>query len=159
MAAIHLTGEGGDMAALKGKGRLDVPKGKLYKLPPVLELLKAVGLRPLDRIAFEQAHCVFEIDGQQLHIQQLDLYGNAVSLRGQGTVNLDGTDLNLDVNADWARLTQLLGEDGKVIPEAISDQLLKIKMRGRIGDVRYEKEFLPGIVEPLQKAFRFVWHS
>ncbi len=154
MAAIHLKGEGGDLAGLKGQGRLDVPAGKLYKWPPLLDLLKAFGLRVPDRIAFEQAHAAFEIDGPQLHIQQLDLYGNAVSLRGLGTVNLDGTNLNVDFNADWARMNQLFPEEFTGLSRAVSDQLFKIKVRGRIGEVRYEKEFVPGIVEPIKKAFQ-----
>jgi AsmA-like C-terminal region len=154
MAAIHLTGEGNELAALKGEGRLDVPSGKLYKLPPLLDLLKAFGLRVPDRIAFEQAHAAFKIDGPQLHIQQLDLYGNAISLRGQGTVNLDGTDLNLDFNADWGRMNQLFPDEVTELSRAVSDQLLKIKMRGRIGDVKTERVFVPAIVEPAKRALQ-----
>jgi hypothetical protein len=154
MAAIHLTGEGGDLAGLKGNGRLDVPSGKLYKLPPLLDLLKAFGLRVPDRIAFEQAHSMFEIEGPQLRIHKLDLYGNAISLRGQGTVNLDGSDLNLDFNADWGRMNQLFPDEVTEFSRAVSDQLLKIKMRGRIGEVRLERVFVPGIVEPAKKVLQ-----
>ena len=107
-AGVHLSGEGGDVSGLKGNGRIDVPEGKLYRLPLQLDLLKAFGLRLPDRTAFEQAHAVFAIDGPQLQVQSLDLYGNAVSLRGQGTVDLVGSDLNLDFNADWGRLAQVL---------------------------------------------------
>ncbi len=81
-AALHLSGDGGDVSGLKGNGRIDVADGKLYKLPLQLDLLKAFGLRLPDRTAFEQAHAVFAVDGPQLEVQGLDLYGNAVSLRG-----------------------------------------------------------------------------
>jgi hypothetical protein len=155
MAAIHLTGEGGELSGLKGNGRLDVPSGKLYKLPPLLDLLKALGLRVPDRIAFEQAHSLFEIDGPQLRIHKLDLYGNAISLRGTGTVNLlDGSDLNLDFNADWGRMNQLFPEPVTAFSQGVSDQLLKIKMRGRIGDVKLERVIVPGIVEPAKKVLQ-----
>src|SRR6202043_1558087 len=83
-AAVHLAGEGSDVSGLKGNGRIDVAGGKVYKLPFQLGLLKAFGLRLPDRTAFEQAHAVFAIDGPQLQVQSLDLYGNAVSLRGRG---------------------------------------------------------------------------
>ncbi len=153
MAALHLQGEGDELAGLKGEGRVDVPNGKLYKLPPLLDLVKAFGLRVPDGIAFEQAHAAFRIDGPVLHIQQLDLYGNAVSLRGQGTSNLDGTDLNLDFNADWGRMNQLFPEQVTDVSKALSDQLLKIKMRGKIGNIKLERVFVPGIVEPTKKLF------
>jgi hypothetical protein len=120
----------------------------------LLDLLKAFGLRVPDRIAFEQAHSLFEIDGPQLRIHKLDLYGNAISLRGQGTVNLDGSDLNLDFNADWGRLNQLFPEEVTALSQGVSDQLLKIKMRGRIGDVRLERVFVPAIVEPAKKILQ-----
>ena len=143
-AAVHLSGEGTDISGLKGDGRIDVPDGKLYKLPLQLDLLKAFGLRLPDRTAFEQAHAVFAIDGPQLQVQSLDLYGNAVSLRGKGTVDLvSGDNLNLDFNADWGRLAEVLPAGVNDIPRAVSDQLLKIKMRGRIGDVHFEKELAP----------------
>jgi AsmA-like C-terminal region len=152
-AALHLSGDSADVSGLKGNGRIDVMDGKLYRLPLQLDLLKAFGLRVPDRTAFEQAHAAFAIDGPQLQVQSLDLYGNAISLRGRGTVDLDGNNLNLDFNADWGRLAQLLPDPVNDIPRAVSDQLLKIKMRGRIGDVHLEKELAPGVVEPIMKAF------
>jgi hypothetical protein len=152
-AALHLSGDSADVSGLKGDGRIDVMNGKLLRLPLQLALLKAFGLRGPDRTAFEQAHAVFSIDGPQLQVQSLDLYGNAVSLRGRGTVDLDGSNLNLDFNADWGRLAQILPDPVNDVPRLLSDQLLKIKMRGRIGDVHLEKELAPGVVEPIMKAF------
>jgi hypothetical protein len=151
-AALHLFGDSADVSGLGGNGRIDVMDGKLYRLPLELDLLKAFGLRLPDRTAFEQAHAVFAIGGPQLQVQSLDLYGNAISLRGKGTVDLDGNNLNLDFNADWGRLSQVLPEPVNDIPRAVSDQLLKIKMRGRIGDVHLEKEVAPGVVEPILKV-------
>ncbi len=152
-ASLHLYGDSADVSGLKGNGRIDVADGKLYRLPLELDLLKAFGLRLPDHTAFEQAHVIFAIDGPQLQVQSLDLYGNAISLRGKGTVDLDGNNLNLDFNADWGRLSQVLPEPVNDIPRVFSDQLLKIKMRGRLGDVHLEKEVAPGVVEPILKAF------
>ena len=151
-AGVHLSGQGTDLGGLKGDGRIDVPQGKLYRLPLELDLLKAVGLRLPDRTAFEQAHRVFSIDGPQLQVQSLDLYGNAVSLRGKGAVDLSSSALNLDFNADWGRIGQILPPGVNDIPRTLSDQLLRIKMRGRIGDVRIEKELAPLVVDPIMRA-------
>jgi hypothetical protein len=151
--SLALRGEGADIGGLRGNGRMDVARGKLYRLPPLMNLLKAFGLRAPDRTAFEEAHVEFEVEGPQARVRRLELFGNAVSLRGQGSLNLDGSDLNLDFNADWGRLGQVLPAAVGEIPRAISDQLLRIKVRGKVGEPRYDKELVPGVVEPLRRAF------
>jgi hypothetical protein len=155
-ASVHLTGEGKELAGLKGNGRVDINKAKMGQLPLLLDLVKAVGLRMPDRTAFEQGHMLFRIDGPRLHIEQLDLYGNAISLRGAGKLNLDGSNVQLDFHADWARINQLLPPGVQEIPRTLSDQLLKIKMRGSLGKggkVRYEKELVPLVVSPIKRVF------
>ena len=150
-AALHLTGEGTDPNGLKGSGRLDVPSGKLYRLPLLLDLLKWLGLRLPDRTAFEQAHATFAIDGPRVQISELDLLGSAVSVRGQGSMKLDGSDLNIDLNADWGRLAPLLPSPISDLSRGISNQLLKIKVRGKVGEVRFEKELVPVVTEPAKR--------
>lgn len=152
-ASLYLTGDGTDLSGLKGDGRIDVANGKLYRLPLLLDLLKAFGLRLPDRTAFEQAQMIFAIKGPTMIVQALDLYGNAISLRGQGTANLDGSNLNLDFSADWGRVPQMLPPGISDLSQALSDQLFKIKVRGKISAPRFDKELIPGVVEPIKKVF------
>ncbi len=152
-ASLHLTGEGTDLSGLRGNGRVEVARGKLYRLPVLLDLVKAFGLRLPDRTAFEQARMIFGIEGPQMRIHALDLYGNAISLRGLGTLNLDGSNLNLDFSADWGRMPQLLPQPVSDFSQAVSDQLFKIKLRGKIASPRFEKEILPPVVEPIKRVF------
>ncbi len=151
-ASLALWGEGSDISGLKGNGQVGIASGKLYHLPLLLDLIKAFGLRLPDRTAFEQAHLDFGIDGERVQIRKLELYGNAISLRGQGMMNIDGSDLNLDFNADWARFGQVLPTGVSALPRALSDQLLKIKLRGSLGSPRFEKELVPGVVEPVKRV-------
>jgi hypothetical protein len=152
-AALHLAGEGTDLSGLKGNGRFEVAHGKMYRLPLLLDLLKAFGLRMPDRTAFEQARMIFGIEGPQMRIHALDLFGNAISLRGQGTLNLDGSNLHLDFSADWGRMPQLLPPGISDLSQAVSDQLFKIKLRGKITSPRFDKELMPGVVDPIKKVF------
>jgi hypothetical protein len=151
-AALYLAGEGTDLSGLRGNGRIQVDNGKMLRLPLLLDLLKAFGLRMPDRTAFEQARVVFAVAGPQMRIQQLDLFGSAVSLRGQGTLNLDDNDINLDFSADWGRVPQVLPPGISDLSQALSDQMFRIKMRGQVGAVKYEKELLPGVLDPLKKV-------
>jgi hypothetical protein len=154
-ASVFLSGKGNDLLGLQGHGQMDVPSGKMGKLPFLLDLLKAFGLRLPDRTAFEQAKATFAIEGPRIKVEQLDLYGNAISLSGQGTVDLDGTNLNLDFTATPGRVRQVLPGALEIIPQSISEQLLKIKARGKLGKggVKFEKEFVPNVMEPLKKVF------
>ena len=151
-ASLHLTGEGTDLNGLRGNGRIEVARGKMYRLPLLLDLLKAFGLRMPDRTAFEQARMIFGIEGPQMRVHGLDLLGNAISLRGQGTLNLDGSNLNLDFSADWGRMPQMLPPGISDLTQKVSDQLFKIKLRGKISKPRFEKELMPGVVEPIKKV-------
>lgn len=152
-AQLYLSGRGDDLDTLKGNGRIDVPKGKIENLPPLVNLLKFLALRLPDRTAFEEAHAEFEVQGQRVHVSRLDLFGNAISLRGQGDLDLTGSNLALDFNADWARLAQVLPPGIKQIPPAISNQLLRIKMRGNVDDPKFHKDFIPLVTDPMKKVW------
>ena len=149
--SLFLKGNVSDASSLAGTGRIDVVNGKLYRLPPLLDLLKAADLRRPDRTAFEQAKLEFAVEGTHVHVTTLDLLGSAVSLRGQGTLNIDGSDLNLDFSADPGMVGTLLPQIVTDVQQAFSDQLLKIKVRGKLTEPRFEKELLPGIVEPARR--------
>jgi hypothetical protein len=153
VARIYLEGEGGELSGLKGNGRIDVPQGRMYKLPLLLDLLKFLGLRLPDRTFFEEAHVVFDIEGMRAHVKQLELYGNAISLRGSGDTNLDGSDLAFSFNVDWARLGQVLPEGVREVPREISNQLFRIDMHGKVGDVHFREVPVPILFTPIKKMF------
>jgi hypothetical protein len=150
-ARLWLRGEGADLSRLQGEGSVHVPTGRMYNLPVLLDLLKVPGLRVPDHTAFEEAHATFGIRGSRVLVNRLDLFGNAISLSGKGEMNLDGSDINLDFYAVWGRIVQMLPPVLNKVPPAISKQLLKIQMRGRVGDVRYTNEPVPVLVEPLKE--------
>jgi hypothetical protein len=152
-ANLYLSGQGMTWDDLSGNGSIDVPDGKLYNLPLFLDLLKVVGLRPPDRTAFEEMHAAFDVRGPRVYVNRLELFGNAISLRGAGEMNLDGSDINLDFHADWARITQALPPGIKRIPPAVSDQLLTIRMRGKLGDLQCTKEPMPVLFDPLRRMW------
>ena len=80
------------------------------------------------------------------------LGGNVVSLYGKGEVNLDGTALELDMYPSWGRAEQMLPPAVRSIPSAISKQLVRIEMRGKVGgnegDLKFTKRPVPGLVDP-----------
>lgn len=150
-AWLRLGGEVHDLGSLRGEGALDVPQARMYQLPVFLDLVKALGLRVPDRTAFEQARARYTVEGAQVQFQRLDLFGNAISLRGTGTVGLEDLDTRLDFHVDLARLNQLLPAVVDEIPKAVSNQLLTLRVRGKPGNLRFDKELLPALNDPLRR--------
>jgi hypothetical protein len=153
---LHLQGQGAGVKELEGNGSLDVPYSPLTRLlnmPLLLDLLKFLGLRWPDRTAFEEAHMVYAIHGNRVSISKLDLLGNVVSLYGKGEVNLDGTDLDLEMYPSWGRAEQMLPSSVRTIPSAISKQLVKVEVTGKVGggedDLKFSKRLVPGLTDPL----------
>jgi hypothetical protein len=116
-----------------------------------VDLLKVLSLRAPDETAFEEAHLRFGIHGRQVDFNRIDLYGNAVSLSGLGTMNIDGTDLKLDFFAVWGRALQWMPPVIDQIPAKFAQCLLTIKMRGEIGKVECTKEPVPVLLEPMKE--------
>jgi hypothetical protein len=149
-AGLYVNGRGTDLNDLSGNGTVDVQNGRLGNLPPLLQLFKFLSLRLPDNTAFDEAHAAFAILGKRVAINRLDLFGNSISLRGQGEMNLDGTDVNLDFYAVWARIIQYLPPVIKSLSQNVSQHLLRIKMRGQLTNPQFEQVPVPALVDPLK---------
>jgi hypothetical protein len=151
-AQLYLKGQGGDLATLEGGGRFDIPKGRINDLPPLLDLLKFVKLRPPDGTMFSEAHTKFKIQGDRVHFEQFDLIGDLVSLTGTGDMNLDGTHVKLEVYPIWSRLVQGLPGPVREGANALSHGLYKIGMTGSLGGkLDFRSEALPVITDPVRR--------
>jgi hypothetical protein len=101
---------------------------------------------------FEEAHVRFTIEGPRVDISRIDLLGAAISFGGSGTLRLDSNVFNLELYAVWGRIVQLSPPPFKQIWPTLSEQLWKIKMRGKLGETpKFERELVPGLIEPLEK--------
>jgi len=153
VARLVLTGVGNDASTLDGHGTVDVPNGKLLNLPLLLDLIKFLGLRWPDRTMFEEAHAQFAIRGRRVRIQNLELFGNAVSFTGKGELGLDGSDLAIEMYPSWARIEQLLPPALRSMPPAVSKNILTVEAKGKItgnpDDIKFLKRPMPIIVDPL----------
>jgi hypothetical protein len=138
---------------LQGSGSIDVPNGKMLDLPVMLDVIKLARLRPIDRTAFEEAHAVFRIRGDRMKFGQLDLLGNAISLGGEGEMNLDGSHAQFEFYTVWTNIRNLLG-NGADLAARVSGNLFRIRVAGDLGSERpprVTQEALPGIVDPIRR--------
>jgi hypothetical protein len=154
-ARLHIRGDGTELSGVKGWGSIDVPNGKMYNLPLLLDLLKFLALRLPDHTLFEEAHARFTMEGPRVDISRIDLLGAAISFGGSGTVHLDSNVFNMELYAVWGRIVQLSPPYIKEIWPTLSKQLLKIKMKGKLGDTpQFERELVPTLAEPLERVLQ-----
>lgn len=155
-ARLHLVGIGAGDASIEtldGNGSIDVPRGHLYNLPFLLDLLKFLGLHWPDRTAFEEFHTAFSIQGPRINMKKLDLIGSAVSLSGKGEYDLLTKNLQVDVYPLWGRIEGLLPPMVRPLPTTLSKSLVTVEVRGKATgepkDLKYRMKPMPVIVDPL----------
>ncbi|MCS7166388.1 MAG: AsmA-like C-terminal region-containing protein [Gemmatales bacterium] len=151
---IIVSGQPGDWRTLTGRGSLSITDGHIYDLPPFLNLLNLLaGQLPNDAV-FHEVQTRFTLEGQRVHFSRIEFLGNALTLRGQGSMRVDGQELDLEMYALlWGRSLPLLPPGIDRIPPLISRQLWKIYMRGSLDQVVITREPVPLVGETL----RLLW--
>ena len=133
----------------EGSGKIDVPTGRMYNLPIMLDLVKVLKLQAPDKTAFEEAHVVFRIVGDRIKVDQLDLIGKAVCLGGSGEVDTTGEYVRFEFYTIWSQvLKQMINTPLGDLGAFLSKNLFKIKMSRENGELRYRPEPVPMVTEP-----------
>ncbi len=139
---LEFEGTGTSIYGLTGKGELVVTEANLYELPVLVRLLKVLRNRTPDNTAFDRCETKFAMRGEQIHFEDLDLLGDAVSLYGQGEATLD-RELNLTFHT-------LVGRTDKsamfrTLMGQASEQLLQLRVVGTCDQPEIRREVLPGV--------------
>jgi hypothetical protein len=156
-AQLFLSSHGPDDAVeaeprLHGTGSIDITNAKIARLHLMLDLLKWMNLQAPDRTAFDEAHALFRLRGEQVDVTQLDLLGNAISVGGQGGLKLDGSQARFELYAVWSRLWQMLPGPLADVPATLSKCLSKIEMTGTVGGKwHYQLHPVPILVDPVKR--------
>lgn len=140
----------GDLV-LTGAGQIDVPNGRMYNLPVLLPMLKLLKLQAPDQTAFEEAHAVFDLRGDRVKVTQLDLIGTALSLGGSGELDLAGTDVRFEFYTVWSQaLKRWLATPLGDVTSILSENLFKIEMVKKNGEMQYKPHMLPAVTDPVR---------
>jgi hypothetical protein len=143
---IAFNGVGGDQKTLSGSGDFRVTEGDLGDLPVALRFFKVLNTldiaAPSDSTAFDTAEVAVRIENGLAYLDPIQLSGDAISLRGGGTMDLRG---QLDL-----RLRILYGRAGLKIP-LVSDafreaggQIADIRVSGPASFPNFSPVLLPG---------------
>jgi hypothetical protein len=92
---VDLSSNTPDPKDVTGRGQLLIHPAALYELPVFVQIFKAFSFLPPDNTAFNYALTNFTIGRRQFDFREIDLIGDAISLRGKGRAGFNGT-LDLD---------------------------------------------------------------
>lgn len=146
---LELVGGTGGAQNFDGRGLIQVRQAKLYELPLVVELLSVLSLRLPDDTAFTAADVDFRLAPSQIHIDRMDLKGDAVSLSGEGTMDYDqrvAMTFYTLVGRDELRIplvTDILGEASK--------QLMAINVTGTLNHPNAAAEAMPEVTKSVRR--------
>lgn len=128
---IFVTGDGDSPSNLAGKGQLQINPAALYEVPVVLEMLSALSRLNFavpSRSAFNYALMSFEIRDSAFWFDPIDLVGDALALRGRGSVGFGG-DVVLDF---FSRPPRSRGIPLTSLLPSLATQWVNVKVRGTI---------------------------
>ncbi len=133
----------------EGFGKIDVPTGRMYNLPVLLDLVKVLKLQAPDKTAFEEAHATFRVHGDRIRVEQADLIGKAVCLGGSGELDISGEYVKFDFYTVGSQvLARMINTPVGDLTAFLSKNLFRIKLTRENGELIYRPEAVPLVTEP-----------
>jgi len=87
--AIEVSGSRAGSHSLVGRGQVRLRDADIYTLPVMVAMLKVLRVKAPDRNAFGSSLVDFRIEGPRAYLENIELSGDAISLVGNGEVDLD----------------------------------------------------------------------
>ena len=151
-AAVRLAGNCTGTHTYRGDGTLQLRDATIYELPPALALFKKLRIGRSDRSAFDSSNVNFTISGETIDMSRIELLGDAISLIGNGHLNMDR---KIDLN-----FYSIVGRNRFHIPvvsdvvHASSQQALWIQVDGTLDDPKMTRTVLPHLNGSLRQLFQ-----
>ena len=152
-AAVRMNGDMSGTHTHRGDGQIQLRDAKIYELPVFLSLLKVLKIKQADRTAlFDSSNIDFKIHGDTFDFNRMEFIGDAISLIGNGKMNLD-RDINLNFYS-------VVGRNRLNIPliselyKASSQKVLWINVDGKLENPQTHRHVLPQLNESLQQLFQ-----
>jgi hypothetical protein len=145
---VDLQGSANNLLSMEGNGKAWLRGANLYELPFMIKLLGSLSVRP-DQGAFNSADISFSIDGDRIPVNDLQLDGNLVSMRGSGWVNLR-RELSFDLYANVGRHS-LVGAVVRPFTQHRAANLMRIQVSGTTSNPQMLKS-VP-LMDSLEQVF------
>ena len=150
--AIRMSGDYSGTHSYRGDGMMQLRDAKIYELPVFLSLLKILRIRQADRTAFDSSNIDFTIEGETFDFNRMEFLGDAVSLIGNGKMNLER---DIDLN-----FYSVMGRNRINIPilselyHRGSQKILWINVDGTLDNPKTHRHVLPQLNDSLKQLFQ-----
>ena len=147
----RLLGRLGNMSMLRGKGWSLVRDATLYKLPlmdQVMELLRIKKPDEQDYSALTDAEIQFELFGETITFDRIDVSGDLIALKGYGKLD-NRQELDVSFQTQVNPRNTLMG----LLTLGEQYTLWTIDVRGPLHSLTYQRRALEGVEETLEMIF------
>lgn len=146
----RLEGRLDDEDLLKGAGTGRLSGANLYELPFLVQTLNLLRITPTEDVAFTDGETEFSIFGENVHFNQLTLWGDLVALDGGGTLSrLEYLDMKFNTRVSPQNLFS------KVLSPLRdpSYTFWTIEVDGPVGSPTIQRKALSGVSQTLEDWF------
>ena len=147
--SVTLTGNDHSVHSLRGKGDFHLSDADIYKLGPMMSLLKILSLKEVNDTGFSSGDMEYRIEGNHIYFNKIDFYGDAFSLIGTG---------EMDFKSQVAlTFYSVMGRNDKKIPiispllHMTGRQMMLINMKGPIQNPAITTQPLPALNMAIQQ--------
>jgi hypothetical protein len=150
-ALITLSGNRFGQSSWRGTGAIRLFEADIYEIPVMLALLKLLSIRQPDTTAFTNSEIDFRVQGEHVYLDRINFYGDAVSLKGSGEMDLDRRiDLKFYTLVGRGELDMPVV---RAVLRTASKQLLLIHVTGTLDDPQLTRDPLPLLKGTLEQIF------
>ena len=147
---LRMTAVAGNRDSLRATGRIQITRGELYKLPVLLGFLHLVHLALPSDSAFHEADVAYEVRGDKMVLQEINLRGSALSMVGAGTLDLKTNKMNLTFVAGPPRKLPRLPGLSDVI-EGLASMLTTWRVTGTVDKPKMRQVPLRDLAKTLRQ--------
>jgi hypothetical protein len=148
-ASLDLRGSSAGTHTLGGAGKVRLYDANIYELPLMVAMLKVLSIKTPDATAFTESEMSFQVQGEHLLFDPIDFYGDAVSLKGKGSMSLD-KHINLTFHTTVGNGRRSLPVLRNLLGEA-SQQIMEIHVDGTLDEPTTSGVAFPVVGEALQQ--------
>ncbi|MBA2116029.1 hypothetical protein HOV93_32180 [Planctomycetes bacterium FF15] len=148
---ISMTGTLEGTHTYDGTGSLQLRDANMYQLPLAVAMLNVLNARFPDTNAFNSADIKYRVAGNYVYLDDMRLSGEALALKGNGEVNLDGQ-ISMRFYTEFGNQTFDVPVVRQMIGQA-SRNLMVIHVGGSVDNPTTEQEIFPMVNETLEQLF------
>ncbi|MFG0305701.1 MAG: hypothetical protein ACF8Q5_05750 [Phycisphaerales bacterium JB040] len=135
-AAVSITGETRNPAALHGRGRLDIAGGAVVELPGLIPVIELSNLQLPSSSRLDEARIEFYMQGRTVHVDEISIASNAIELYGGGTIGVPEVDFDLWLRSRPLRGIPILSD----VFGGIRDEIITTTIKGTPANIAISSE-------------------